>query len=70
MADFSSMERAASQPKSFWKRPEGVTGTIFLLAILAGLGFLAVSLPWPLILQNTLYMVLTVVALAASQDSL
>ena len=65
MADFSGMERAASQPKSFWKRPEGVTGTIFLLAILAGLGFLAFSLPWAAILASTVKMVLTVTALAA-----
>ena len=65
MADFSGMERAASEPKSFWKRPEGVTGTVFLLAILAGIGFLAFSLPWAVILANTLYMVLTVTALAA-----
>lgn len=27
-------------PKSFWKRPEGVTGLIFLIALLAGGGFL------------------------------
>ena len=28
-----------SKPKSFWTRPEGKTGLIFLLAILAGLGY-------------------------------
>ena len=35
MADFASMEKE----KSFWKKPEGVTGLIFLVAILAALGF-------------------------------
>ncbi|MDX1478929.1 MAG: hypothetical protein R3301_14550 [Saprospiraceae bacterium] len=29
--------------KSFWQRPEGVTGAIFLIAILAGLGYLLVT---------------------------
>lgn len=40
MADFNSLENAAGKPKSFWSRPEGVTGSVFLLAILGGLGFL------------------------------
>ncbi|RMG76200.1 MAG: hypothetical protein D6714_21720 [Bacteroidetes bacterium] len=53
------------QQKSFWQRPEGVTGAIFLTAILAGVGFLAYSLPWGVILANTIYLVLTVVAIAA-----
>ena len=30
----------APQRKSFWQRPEGVTGLIFLVAVLAALGFL------------------------------
>ncbi|MDA7625719.1 hypothetical protein N8684_00495, partial [bacterium] len=51
--------------KSFWQRPEGITGTIFLLAILAGVGFLAVSLNWAVILANTAYMVITAVVIAA-----
>ena len=29
--------------KSFWKRPEGVTGTIFLIALLAGAAFLLIN---------------------------
>lgn len=37
------------KPKSFWKRPEGVTGSVFLVALLAGAGFLLVKL-WPLII--------------------
>ncbi len=46
--------------KSFWKRPEGVTGAIFLVGILALLGFLVVTLPWALIFANTLYLAGTV----------
>lgn len=38
MADLTPFE-TTSKPKSFWKRPEGVTGTIFLVAILGALGF-------------------------------
>ena len=37
------------KPKSFWKKPEGVTGTVFLVALLAGAGFLLTKL-WPFIL--------------------
>lgn len=37
MAEFSNTE---FKPKSFWKRPEGVTGVVFLLAILGGAGYL------------------------------
>lgn len=33
----------ATPPKSFWKRPEGVTGLIFLIALLAGGAFLVSS---------------------------
>ncbi|MEL7160425.1 MAG: hypothetical protein AAFN92_06690 [Bacteroidota bacterium] len=44
------------QQKSFWKKPEGVTGLLFLVAILGGIGFLATTLPWAAILANTLYM--------------
>lgn len=55
MADFSSLENASTKPKSFWSRPEGVTGTIFLLAILGGLGFLLVtSLPAIVAFANSL----------------
>jgi phage shock protein A len=36
------------KPKSFWKKPEGVTGSVFLVALLAGAGFLLVKL-WPLL---------------------
>ena len=31
------------KPKSFWKRPEGVTGTLFLLGILGIAGYFIVT---------------------------
>lgn len=34
---------AQSKPKSFWKKPEGVTGGIFLVGIIGALGFLLAS---------------------------
>jgi hypothetical protein len=34
------MATTKNKPKSFWRRPEGVTGTIFLLAILGGIAYI------------------------------
>lgn len=34
------MEMQEFKPKKFWQKPEGVTGAIFLAAIVGGLGFL------------------------------
>ncbi len=58
---------APVKSKSFWKRPEGTTGTIFLLALLAGGGYLLVkSLPAIIaLLSNTLTAVLLLLALGA-----
>lgn len=42
MADFAPLQ--SENKKSFWKRPEGVTGLIFLVAILAGLGLLGYTI--------------------------
>ena len=55
------------KPKSFWKRPEGVTGMIFLAALLAGGGFLFISLlpTIALLIQNTLYLSIMLMVLAA-----
>jgi len=55
------------EKKSFWKRPEGITGAIFLTAVLGGLGyFLAINMTAILALAaNTLYLVLMLMALAA-----
>lgn len=55
------------KPKSFWKRPEGMAGLIFLVALLAGGGFLLVTyLPLLISLaQNTLYLVGMLMVLGA-----
>lgn len=40
MSDFSSIDSVSTKTKSFWSRPEGKTGSLFLLAVIGGLGFL------------------------------
>lgn len=55
---------SAFKPKSFWKRPEGITGMIFLAALLAFAGYLVITLPWKAIFANTLYMAGTLAAIA------
>ncbi len=52
------------KPKSFWKRPEGITGLIFLAALLSLAAYLVITLPWGVIFANTLYMAGTLAALA------
>ncbi len=37
------MEAPQMKPKSFWKRPEGVTGLLFLVALVGVLGFVLVN---------------------------
>lgn len=44
------------KPKGFFKRPEGITGLIFLAAAGVGAYFLITALPWGVILANTLYL--------------
>ncbi|HFA51759.1 MAG TPA: hypothetical protein ENJ95_22310 [Bacteroidetes bacterium] len=53
--------------KPFWQRPEGVTGAIFLAAIVGGIGYLLFTYMGTLLAlaANTLYLVLMLVALAA-----
>ena len=55
-----------TKSKSFWKRPEGVTGLVFLIALVAGGGFLLFTfLPALIALaQNTLYLVGMLLVLA------
>jgi hypothetical protein len=60
------MEIKDFKPKTFWQRPEGVTGMIFLAAILIGGGYLlAVGLPFLIgLAQNAVYLTLMLMALA------
>jgi hypothetical protein len=46
------------KPKSFWKKPEGITGIIFLLGALAGAGYLVVTFASALLalLTNTVFL--------------
>ncbi|MCB9300856.1 MAG: hypothetical protein H6566_09435 [Lewinellaceae bacterium] len=43
MADIPQFDGAGTGPKSFWKRPEGVTGAIFLAGVILGGGYLILS---------------------------
>ncbi|MGB3547843.1 MAG: hypothetical protein WBA17_12760 [Saprospiraceae bacterium] len=57
------MEAPQLKPKSFWKRPEGITGLIFLAAIVAGLGYVLSVVNIGAILANTLYLAATLAVL-------
>ena len=67
MADFTPIQSDKFKPKSFWKRPEGVTGTLFLAGLVAGGGFLLYKfLPALIELSgNLLYLSGILVVLAA-----
>ncbi|MCF8247635.1 MAG: hypothetical protein K9J37_11925 [Saprospiraceae bacterium] len=55
------------KPKTFWQRPEGVTGLLFLAGLVVGGGILLFSVLPALVAlaQTTLYLVLMLMALAA-----
>jgi hypothetical protein len=61
--DPSSMQDM--KPKSFWKRPEGVTGMIFLAALVAGGAYALTVINWAAIFANTLYLAGTLAVLGA-----
>ena len=65
MADFSSLD--TGKPKSFWKRPEGITGTLFLIAGIAGAGFLLFTFGAAILaaLKTTVGIVVTLAVLGA-----
>ena len=62
MTDTSQFDPGMKE-KSFWKRPEGITGLLFLAAIVAGAGYLIMTLPWSVIFANTLYLAATLAVL-------
>ena len=51
------------QEKSFWKRPEGITGLLFLGALIAGGGYLLSTVNWGAIFASTLYLAGTLAVL-------
>lgn len=61
------MEIQETKPKSFWQKPEGTTGMLFLAGLLVGGGYLLFkALPFLIALaSNTLYLGGLLVALAA-----
>lgn len=59
MSDVVQFHQPEMKPKSFWKRPEGLTGIIFLAAVGVGAYFLITKLPWAVIFANTLYLAAT-----------
>ena len=65
MSEFNS--DSFKTKKSFWKRPEGVTGAIFLAGLIAGGGYLFVKILPTLmgLVANTLYLSLMLLALGA-----
>ncbi len=67
MADIVPFDNTEFKKKSFWKRPEGVTGTIFLVAFLAGAGYLLYKFLPALIelTSNVLYLSGMLIVLAA-----
>ncbi|MEM1323495.1 MAG: hypothetical protein AAGG75_24735 [Bacteroidota bacterium] len=66
MSDITPLDTEKFKQKSFWRKPEGVTGAIFLGALLIGGGYLfSLALPALLALaQQTLYLALMLLALA------
>ncbi|MCB0706233.1 MAG: hypothetical protein KDC34_13020 [Saprospiraceae bacterium] len=67
MANQAPFENTEFAKKSFWKRPEGVTGAVFLGGLILGGGFLLYTFGGVLIglMQNVLWLSVMLVALAA-----
>jgi len=67
MTDMNPIDTDNFKQKSFWKRPEGVTGTIFLVGLLIGGGYLlSIALPTLIALaSNILYLSGMLLVLAA-----
>jgi hypothetical protein len=61
------MDGKEFKPKSFWKRPEGVTGTLFMVGLIGGGLYLAAPILTAIAagLATTLQIVVTVVIIAA-----
>ena len=67
MADIHPIDNSEFKKRSFWKRPEGVTGAIFLTALIGGGAYLvATNMAFIIgLIQNTLYLGILLAVLAA-----
>ncbi len=67
MSDSVRFDNPDAKPRSFWKRPEGTTGAIFMIGILAGLGYLIfANIGWLIAaVSNVLYLTGLLLALGA-----
>ena len=67
MADMVPFDNPEFKKKSFWQKPEGMTGLVFLLGLIGGAGYLLFTYGSVLqvILQNTLYLTGLIVLLVA-----
>ena len=67
MSDIVQFNNPEAKSKSFWKRPEGVTGAIFMIGLIGGLGYLVVAnLPWLIgLTQNIIALAVMLMVLAA-----
>lgn len=66
MSDIVQFQNPDAKPKSFWKRPEGVTGLLFMSALILGGGYLIFANLAAIIalLQNTIYLAILLGVLA------
>lgn len=67
MSETVQFDNPNAKPKSFWKRPEGVTGLVFLLAVVLGGGFLVLTNLGAILgfLQSLLGIIVTVAVIGA-----
>ncbi len=67
MADFTGVDTMSTKPKSFWKRPEGVTGTLFLVGAIGLMAWLVFTGLGTILAfaSSLLGLVVTVLALGA-----
>ena len=67
MADFTGVDTMSTKPKSFWKRPEGVTGTVFLVGAVGLMAWLVFTGLGTILAfaSSLLGLVVTVLALGA-----
>ena len=67
MTEVPQFDTSEAKRKSFWKRPEGTTGLVFLIALIAGGGFLLINFLPAIIalISNVVYLSIMLLVLAA-----